>query len=283
MEQTMDEVEHIYSIRKKRGVTLRTAAEYNIKSRKEIKNIDSIFSLKDQDKEKVLALLYLFASDENDDVLQIYRSATGLQDALYNSTNARITQYNILLIAALIFNPGFYAMAVNYYEAISAGFPVVPLVPVPPHDPASEPITTRWEYGFIIILLDKNSRQIIIPQMTAPLQERGVNKDDTEDFNAMISDCTKKIEANPDDKDARIMRGLAFYKTSEWYDALKDLQVVSEMDTKGMEGVYYAIANSYIQTGKRQKAIEVYEKIKAINPEFADVNELLKIYKRKEE
>jgi len=280
---------HIHSIRKNLGITLKTISDFINENKNEIENIDAIFSLKGENKKKLLALLYLFASGENDDVVQKYRSKTGLHEAIYNSTSGQITQYNTMLIAALMFNPEFYAMAANYYGAISAGFPVGDIeedsVPVPSQAYDSDEIKSYCNNeGLLIVTLtiykstDKPTYTIKFPRLTTG-QKRNAADVTNEDFNAMISDYTKKIEANPKDNNARIMRGLLYFKNGEYVNALKDLQAVSEMNPRGMEGVYYAMGKSYYEIGENDKAIEAFEKIKAINPEFADVNEILTLLK----
>jgi tetratricopeptide (TPR) repeat protein len=280
----MNKEENIYSICKNLGITREAVSDYVKKNKNEIENIETIFSLEGADKEKVLALLYLFASGENDKVIRKYRKEAGLKEAIYNSTSGQITQYNLMLIAALFRKDDFFARALTYYRAIKAGFPVaVPApipVPVPLQSHASGEMRTTYEYVWIFVY--GSNSHIKFPQMTSQQRQLGNAADGTaDDFNAMISDYTNKIEANPNDHDARIMRGLAryslaYYTNGEYKDALEDLQAVSEMNPQGMEGVYYALGNIYYQIGKDEKAIEAFEKVKTINPEFADVNEVLK-------
>jgi tetratricopeptide (TPR) repeat protein len=267
---------HIYSICMKLDIGFKAISDYNIKNRNKIENINTIFSLKDQNnKEIVLALLYLFASGEKDKVLKKFRRETGLQDSIYNRTSEQITQYNLMLLAALIFNPEFYVMAVHYYGAIKAGFPISiakeDSASVTPQTSASETLESSFNYKTVIIIWRTYDFMVSYSPLT--MLNKGIN-DTTEDFNAMISENTKRIEANPKDNDARIMRGLAYYKNGEYTKAIEDLQTVSEMN-KGMEGVYYAMGKSYYEIGKKDKAIEAFEKVKTIDPEFADINEIL--------
>jgi tetratricopeptide (TPR) repeat protein len=276
----MNKDTHVFEIREILGINLKAISDYNNQNRDKIENINTIFSLKGQNKEIVLALLYLLASDEKDKALKKFRRETGLQDNIYNRTSGKITQHNLMLITALIFNSEFYAMAVHYYGAIKAGFPIgytkEDSVPVPQANVSGAP-QTSYEYliAAIIFTFPKYSFKVSYSAFTD--RNKGSN-DSTEDFSAMINDYNQKIEANPNERDARIMRGLAYYKNGNWKKAIDDLLTVSEMN-KGMEGVYYALGNCYyeIEKGKKVKAIEAFEKVKAIDPEFADINATLEL------
>jgi len=124
MDTFTDRDMHIDAIRNRFGISLEAVAKYNSQNRNEIKNIDGIFRLNGKDKEKTLALLYLISSDEQDGVIQKFRAETGLNDEQLYSPAFLVTQYGIMLAAALIYHPQLYAMALNYYGAVSAGFPV---------------------------------------------------------------------------------------------------------------------------------------------------------------
>ncbi|MDR2700829.1 MAG: tetratricopeptide repeat protein [Spirochaetaceae bacterium] len=113
---------HIDAIRRRFGITLKAVSLYNSLNRDEITNSGKIFCLKGTDREKVLALLYMISFDEQDNVIRKFCADTGLNDAQYNSAGTLIDRYGTMLTAALIYNPLLYAMAVNYYGAINAGF-----------------------------------------------------------------------------------------------------------------------------------------------------------------
>jgi tetratricopeptide (TPR) repeat protein len=105
--------EHIDAIRRHFGITLAAVSEYNSQHGDEIRNSGEIFRLGGADKEKTLALLYMFSEGD------------GMDDARYNSADVLVTQYGVMLVTALIYNPNFYAMAANYYEAVNAGLATV--------------------------------------------------------------------------------------------------------------------------------------------------------------
>jgi tetratricopeptide (TPR) repeat protein len=115
---------HIDAIRRQFGVTLETAFKYNRENTETIQNIDTLFFLHRNDKEKVLALLYLFSPGGEDELIQNYRGQTGLSGASYDPGNGLIDTYKVMLITALVYNPAFYTMVRNFQDAVNAGFSV---------------------------------------------------------------------------------------------------------------------------------------------------------------
>jgi tetratricopeptide (TPR) repeat protein len=105
MEMIKSRDERIDAIRKRFGITLSAVSRYNSQHGEEIKNIGEIFS--QEDEEKTQALLYLMSSPD---------------DTRFNSASPLIAQYGTMLVAALIYNPNFYAMVENYRGAVNAGF-----------------------------------------------------------------------------------------------------------------------------------------------------------------
>jgi tetratricopeptide (TPR) repeat protein len=115
---------HIDAIRRRFGITLAAVSEYNSLNREEIKNSDEIFNLNNGGRERMLALLYMVSPDGQDSVIRKFREKTGMDDAQYNVPCPLIEKYGTMLAAAMIYNPHFYAMAVNYHGIVSAGLPV---------------------------------------------------------------------------------------------------------------------------------------------------------------
>jgi len=115
---------HIDAIRKRFGITLAEVSRYNSLNRDAVKNSGEIFRLRNQDAEKVLALLYMVSLDEQEDPVRKFRAEAALNDPQYNSANPLIEKYGVMLAAAMIYNPRFYAMAMNYCGALNAGLPI---------------------------------------------------------------------------------------------------------------------------------------------------------------
>jgi len=122
METYTDRDMRIDAILRRFGISLESAAKYNSQNRDEIKNSDQIFRLNGKDREKTLALLYMISLDEKDGVIRKFRSDAGMNDEQRYSPALLVTQYGTMLTAGLIYHPHLYAMAINFYGALSAGF-----------------------------------------------------------------------------------------------------------------------------------------------------------------
>ena len=122
MDMYTDRDIHIDAILRRFDISLEAAAKYNSGNRDEIKNAGEIFRLNGRDKEKTLALLYMVSQDGGDGVIRKFRGDTGLTDERHYSPAHLVTQYGTMLAAALIYHPQLYAMAVNYHNAVNAGF-----------------------------------------------------------------------------------------------------------------------------------------------------------------
>ena len=113
--------DHIDNICEQFDVSIPKMYHYNRENKEEIKHIVDIFNLIGNNKEKVLATLYLLTYGEEDDDIKKYREKTGLNETEYNSTSL-IEQYKVMLLTAFIYNNSFYARAMDYKGFIRAGF-----------------------------------------------------------------------------------------------------------------------------------------------------------------
>jgi tetratricopeptide (TPR) repeat protein len=364
---------HINTVRSNAGITLKAISEYNSENKEVIETIDDTFFLKGKDKEKILALLYLLAFGKNDDVVQRYRNEVGLHKASYDSTSEDIKQYNTMLVTALVYNPTFYAMAVNYYGAINARYTIgepkskrniliffrentkviavaasilvvfsliflsrtlSPKIETPAfvsqgHDvevfkpsydsdysimkpgsadtefqdsPILQEVTntenfnittqTRITKQFInsfsdnLLMIISNTLTIIgNTSFNFPLARagtRGSSNNTNIDYSEKITEFTKAFEDDREDYSALLARSHAYYEIRRYQNALDDLQTITEMGIKNLEGIYYVMGLCHYHLRQYDKAIEAFEKVKAIHPGFADVDEILEqLYQRK--
>jgi len=105
---------HIESIRKQLEVALSTISLYNSSHKEEINHIDDIFNKNILKEEKKLAMSYMLLSDKKDDIVKKYCEKTGFKDP-----EILLEQYKVLLLTAMIYNPFFYTMAINYSSFIN--------------------------------------------------------------------------------------------------------------------------------------------------------------------
>jgi len=110
--------DHIETIRKQFGVSLSTISQFKNCHKEEIDNINDIFYQKDSN-EKKLAMLYLLSSDKKDETVSIFSEKTNLKHP-----ETSFEKYKVLLITAMIYNPSFYTMALNYKGFVNAGLSI---------------------------------------------------------------------------------------------------------------------------------------------------------------
>jgi len=168
-----------------------------------------------------------------------------------------------------------------------------------------------------ITLLRIGNIQFRIMPMTSSRSSRGALDRSPAEFNTLIRQLEANIAANPQDYDSYIMlagllidrggpgdaenavkysdlalsirhndpdalyaRGIAY---SEYGDAvnrnkaIKDLEVVLQSNLQSMKGAYYVMGMVYYKDGKIPEAISAFEKVKAIDPNFVDTNEILSV------
>ena len=136
----------------------------------------------------------------------------------------------------------------------------------------------------------------------------------TGEYDSQIAQYTRALEANPDDYDACIMlagiyinrglpgdaaiaidysnralaisndnpealyaRGLAHSENGQSQNALNDLTAVLRTNIQSMKGVYYLMGMIQFRAGDIDEAIESFEKVRTIDPDFVDVNRVLAI------
>jgi tetratricopeptide (TPR) repeat protein len=101
----------------------------------------------------------------------------------------------------------------------------------------------------------------------------GLYKDGNPDLAVKYSDMALTIRH--DDPEALYARGLAYMEKGESSRALDDLKMVLRRNIQSMKGVYYIMGMIHANNKEIDEAIEAFEKVKAIDPEFADIDEIL--------
>jgi len=304
-------MDHLYLISRKFKITLADTSIYNTQNKNQIKKITKILSLKRSNTKAILALFYLLAMEENDAVVQKFRNHTGLTDSLYDIDSEQIKQYYCMLISALTFNSRFYPMAVNCYGAIRAGLNIGKIeedeLTSEVLNDTSEIYIEYSDYFFI------NIKYITI-QFPFYIPKKGKrNSEETENLNIQIKENTDNIKINPNDhnsliklaglyltrnnigdikkaiefankaleikKDeslpALLIRGLAYYKENLREKALNDLEEIIKLDKHNLKCItYYTIGSIHLRDGEKEEACKNFEKVKAIDPKFADIQKI---------
>jgi len=174
--------------------------------------------------------------------------------------------------------------------------------------------------GSITVMTTGNLQIKILPMTNTT--GRGALNRSTDEFDKLIKQYESSLTANPQDYDACIMlaglyidrgkegdadkavkysdqaltirkndadalyvRGIAYNEkndSSSRSKALNDLEVVLKTNLQSMKGVYYVMGMIYYKDGKTDEAITAFEKVKTIDPEFVDTDEILEVlYKKK--
>ncbi|MCL2721644.1 MAG: hypothetical protein FWD47_09945 [Treponema sp.] len=100
---------HIETIRKQLKVALSTISLYNSSHKEEINHINDIFNKITLREEEKLAMKFMLSSDKKDQKISKFYEKIDLKDP-----KILLEQYKVLLLTAMIYNPYFYSMAVNY-------------------------------------------------------------------------------------------------------------------------------------------------------------------------
>jgi len=166
--------------------------------------------------------------------------------------------------------------------------------------------------GSITVLTTGNVQVKILPMTNT--KGRGALNRSTEEFDKLIKQYESTLTANPKDYDACIMlaglyidrgkegdadkavkysdqalairkddadalyvRGIAYNEKGDNAKALNDLEVVLKTNLQSMKGVYYLMGIIYYKDGKIDEAITAFEKVKTIDPEFVDTDEVLDV------
>ena len=113
-----------------------------------------------------------------------------------------------------------------------------------------------------------------------------INRNSTGDFDRAIEFCNRILNVKHHDPSALFARGTAYSLSGNTEEALNDLEAVLKTKIKNQEkkAVYYVIGKTYwknenLDENTLKEVQKAFEKVKAIDPDYADVNDILeKIY-----
>ena len=103
------------------------------------------------------------------------------------------------------------------------------------------------------------------------------------DADQAIRYSTMALSLNGDDPNALYARSLAYIeKGGNSERALNDLQNVLKLNVQSVKGVYYLMGGIYARDKKIDQAIDAFERVAALDPNFIDTKEILEsLYKQK--
>jgi tetratricopeptide (TPR) repeat protein len=87
---------------------------------------------------------------------------------------------------------------------------------------------------------------------------------DKERYDEAIPILLKAVAYNSEDADTRVELGYAYYKTVKYNDAVAQLKKAIELDSTSKLGYYY-LGLCYVDTNQKDKAREIYDRLKVIS------------------
>jgi tetratricopeptide (TPR) repeat protein len=110
-----------------------------------------------------------------------------------------------------------------------------------------------------------------------------IDRDKPGDAGQAIKYSNMALEIRQDDPQALYARGLSYKEAGESDKALSDLRAVLKLNLQSVKGVYYTMGTIYMKQKKPDDAIASFEKVAALDPDFADTQEILEVlYQQKQ-
>jgi len=95
------------------------------------------------------------------------------------------------------------------------------------------------------------------------------------DTDLAIKYSSQALEISNNNPLALYSRSLAYNEKRDNQNALKDLNELLRITPQSQKGVYYMMGMIYYRENNYNQAIESFERVKTIDPNFADTNEIL--------
>jgi len=293
------------SIMKENKVSLKSISDCMVQNQNIIDNIIKIFESDDtQSVKKRLVLLKLISRTHAQENYTYYQRKYNVDDCLESD----IETYKTLLIAALMDNVEFYVRACNWCGLIqrevsrdkakdldSEGN----VLSVSAHDsifivygiripfwanfyrrsmPKSSILTkencefdTEIEKYEEVLQSNPNDYDTCI-KLASLYINRGRDGDD----NKAIEYSNRVLAVKHNDPSALFTRGVACsQKNIDNEKALNDLETILGTNTQVNKAIYYVMGTIYYKEGKIKDAQEAFEAVIAIDPDFADIKQVL--------
>jgi tetratricopeptide (TPR) repeat protein len=110
-----------------------------------------------------------------------------------------------------------------------------------------------------------------------------IDRDNPGDAAEAVKYSSMALAIKQDDPQALYARGLSYKETGESDKALSDLRAVLKLNLQSVKGVYYIMGTIYTKEKKVDDAIGAFEKVAALDPGFADTQEILEVlYQQKQ-
>ena len=95
------------------------------------------------------------------------------------------------------------------------------------------------------------------------------------DADQAIKYSNMALAINREDPQALLARGISYREIGENEKALDDLQSVMRLNAQSVKGAYYVMGMIYYGEKKFDEAIDAFEKVEALDPDFIDIQTIL--------
>ena len=95
------------------------------------------------------------------------------------------------------------------------------------------------------------------------------------DAEKAVEFSNRALAINQNDLQALYARGIAHSESGNNEQALRDLTAVLRINIQSMKGIYYVMGMIHFKEGNLDKSLQAFEAVKAIDPEFVDIEEVL--------
>jgi tetratricopeptide (TPR) repeat protein len=102
-----------------------------------------------------------------------------------------------------------------------------------------------------------------------------VDRGESGDAELAVKYCDQALNISKNDLRALYLRALAYKEQGESEKALIDLYLVLQLNDQSLLGIYYVMGMIQYDNLDIEEAIESFEEAKAIDPNFADIEEIL--------
>ncbi|MCL2800443.1 MAG: tetratricopeptide repeat protein [Treponema sp.] len=271
-------------------------------NKEKIKKMLSIFKKNNMEDEMLsLEIVGLLAQNDVSEVVDYYCKNYYISNDVKNKYNIQKKDKNIkLLLTACMCNPMFYYYTLDLCKRIKEKIK-----------------ENKKNLGYYYITICEI--KIDFPFYTGRTRKGNVSNKQKPNLNIQINENISKIKNNPDDYKALmnlavlylksedidnaikfaskvleiknetslpalLVRGLAYYEIFDHYNALKDFEEITNINKYNLEViVYYFIGSIHLREGRKEEAKNAFDKVKAIDPNFADVDQILRDFFDNEE
>jgi hypothetical protein len=152
---------------------------------------------------------------------------------------------------------------------------VIPAMNLPNWKGAANPRETSeidWVIAYSAELIREN------PGDTLAYLRRAVcyyQRNNEGDMDLALEDCNQVLSLNPDETIAYYIRGMVYAKKGLPDPAIADLNRLLSLNQYNMIGIYYVLGQVYNKMGDTGSAIDAFEQAYRLDPDFADVSDVL--------